>query len=150
MTPPVYIHQTEKLGNLLHLLQASKAHMAVVIDEYGGTQGIVTMEDILEELVGEIWDEHDDVEEPVRLIEENTYLVDGAISLNDFCQRFDVESDSECVSLGGWVMEQLEGIPGQGDRFDYENLSITVTETGDHRVETVTVVVREPAPAPEQ
>ncbi len=147
MTPPLFIHQTEKVDDLLQLLKANKSHIAVVIDEYGGTLGIVTMEDILEELVGEIWDEHDEVEEPFRQLSENTYLVDCTVTLDDFCDFFDVETDSESVSLGGWIMDQMQRIPEKGDRFTYENLTITATETDDHRIEWVTVEV---APKEEQ
>ena len=150
MTPPVYIHQTEKVDDLLHLLQASKSHIAVVIDEYGGTLGIVTMEDILEELVGEIWDEHDEVEEPFRELDKNTTVVDCTVTLADFCDYFDVDSDSESVSLGGWIMEQMQRIPSQGDSFDYENLHIVVAKTEDHRVESVSVTVLEPEAAAEE
>ena len=139
MTPPLFIHQTEKVDDLLQLLKSSKSHIAVVIDEYGGTLGIVTMEDILEELVGEIWDEHDEVEEPFRQLSENTYLVDCTVTLDDFCDFFDVESDSESVSLGGWIMDQMQRIPEKGDQFTYENLTITATEIDDHRIEWVTV-----------
>lgn len=141
MTPPLFIHQTEKLDDLLQLLKSSKSHIAVVIDEYGGTLGIVTMEDILEELVGEIWDEHDEVEEPFRQLSENTYLVDCTVTLDDFCDFFDVKSDSESVSLGGWIMDQMQRIPEKGDQFTYENLTITATEIDDHRIEWVTVEV---------
>ena len=97
MTPPLFIHQTEKVDDLLQLLKSSKSHIAVVIDEYGGTLGIVTMEDILEELVGEIWDEHDEVEEPFRQLSENTYLVDCTVTLDDFTGRTRVH----CASGGG-------------------------------------------------
>lgn len=141
MTPPLFIHQTEKVDDLLQLLKSSKSHIAVVIDEYGGTLGIVTMEDILEELVGEIWDEHDEVEEPFRQLSENTYLVDCTVTLDDFCDFFDVRSDSESVSLGGWIMDQMQRIPEKGDQFTYENLTITATEIDDHRIEWVTVEV---------
>lgn len=141
MTPPLFIHQTEKVDDLLQLLKSSKSHIAVVIDEYGGTLGIVTMEDILEELVGEIWDEHDEVEEPFRQLSENTYLVDCTVTLDDFCDFFDVESDSESVSLGGWIMDQMQRIPEKGGQFTYENLTITATEIDDHRIEWVTVEV---------
>ena len=141
MAPPLFIHQTEKVDDLLQLLKSSKSHIAVVIDEYGGTLGIVTMEDILEELVGEIWDEHDEVEEPFRQLSENTYLVDCTVTLDDFCDFFDVKSDSESVSLGGWIMDQMQRIPEKGDQFTYENLTITATEIDDHRIEWVTVEV---------
>ena len=143
MTEPLYIHQTEKVDDLLQLLRTNKSHMAIVIDEYGGTLGIVTMEDILEELVGEIWDEHDEIEEPVQQLSEDIYSVDGSVTLDDFCDMFDIKSDSDSVSLGGWVMDQMERIPDEGDSFDYEHLTITVSKTDDHRVETVTVTVHD-------
>ncbi len=144
MTPPLYIQQFEMVDDLLKMLQTNKSHIAVVIDEYGGTLGIITMEDILEELVGEIWDEHDEVVEPFEEISENTYNVDCTVTLDDFCEFFDIEADtSESVSAGGWAMEQLGKIPENGDTFDYENLNITITETDAHRVTQITVVVNE-------
>ena len=149
MTEPLYIHQTEKVDDLLQLLRTNKSHMAIVIDEYGGTMGIVTMEDILEELVGEIWDEHDEIEEPIRKIDDSTYILDGSVTLDDFCDHFDVKSDSDSVSLGGWVMDQMECIPDEGDSFQYENLTITVSKTDDHRVEEVTVTVNAPEEQPQ-
>ena len=144
MTPPLFIYQTEKVDDLLRMLQKNKAHIAVVLDEYGGTLGIVTMEDILEELVGEIWDEHDEVEESFQMLKEDTFVVDGAVTMDDFCEQFDIECESDSVSLGGWVMEQMGCIPQEGDSFRYENLVITVTTFDDHRVEAVTVNVLEP------
>ena len=149
MTEPLYIHQTEKVDDLLQLLRSNKSHMAIVIDEYGGTMGIVTMEDILEELVGEIWDEHDEVEEPIQKIDDTTYILDGSVTLDDFCDQFDVKSDSNSVSLGGWIMDQMECIPDEGDSFEYENLTITVSKTDDHRVESVTVTVNTPQEQPQ-
>lgn len=143
MTPPIFIHQSEKIRDLLNQLRAAKTHIAVVIDEYGGTLGIVTMEDILEELVGEIWDEHDEVQESFKMLSENTYLADCMVNLDEFADCFDVEIESESVSLGGWVMEQLGGIPEVGENFTYENLHITVTELDAHRVSYVTVVKQE-------
>lgn len=141
MTPPVFIHQTEKVDDLLQLLQSTKSHMAIVVDEYGGTLGVVTMEDILEELVGEIWDEHDEVEEPIRTLSDDRYIIDCALTLDDFCDKFKIESESESVSVGGWVMEQMQRIPQEGEGFGYEHLTITVKKTDDHRVEEVEVVV---------
>ena len=149
MTEPLYIHQTEKVDDLLQLLRSNKSHMAIVIDEYGGTMGIVTMEDILEELVGEIWDEHDEIEEPIQQINDNTYILDGSVTLDDFCDHFDVKSDSNSVSLGGWVMDQMECIPDEGDSFEFENLTITVSKTDDHRVEEITVTVNTPEEQPQ-
>ena len=145
MTPPIFIHQSEKIRDLLNQLRAAKTHIAVVVDEYGGTLGIVTMEDILEELVGEIWDEHDEVQESFKALSEDTYLADCMVNLDEFADCFDVEIESESVSLGGWVMEQLGGIPEVGENFTYENLQITVTELDAHRVSYVTVVRQAPA-----
>ena len=141
MTPPIFIHPAEKANNVLKMLQSSKSHIAVVLDEYGGTLGIVTMEDILEELVGEIWDEHDEVEEDYTKVDSDTYLIDCAVSLEDFCERFEIENTFESVSLGGFVMEQFGYVPSENDSFDYENLTITVTKCENHRVEEVKVKI---------
>ncbi len=145
MTPPVFIHQSEKISDLLQFLQSNKAHIAIVIDEYGGTLGIVTMEDILEELVGEIWDEHDEVEEDFRKLEADTYLVDCSVNLDDFLDFFQIKSESDSISLGGWVMEQVGHIPAVGDHFTYDRLSVTVEETDAHRVTFVKVIAIIPA-----
>ena len=149
MTDPIFIHPSEKIRDLLHYLQENKAHIAVVVDEYGGTQGIVTMEDILEELVGEIWDEHDEVQETFQQMDEHTYRVDCMVNLSEFQDFFDVEFESESVSLGGWITEQLGGIPDVGDHFTFENLKVTVAELDAHRVSYATVVVQEPEPEEE-
>lgn len=143
MAPPVFIPQTEKLDDLLRLLQESKSHIAVVLDEYGGTMGIVTLEDILEEIVGEIWDEHDEVEEEVTMVDDHTYTVDGAMSLTDFDEQFDVEVETDSLSLGGWIMEKMERVPEVGDTVECEHLTITVTEVEDRRVVSATVLVGE-------
>ncbi|MBR5453938.1 MAG: HlyC/CorC family transporter [Clostridia bacterium] len=150
MTPPVFIAPTQKIDDLLETLQRAKAHIAVVLDEYGGTLGIVTMEDILEELVGEIWDEHDEVEEPIKELAEDTFSVDCSISLIDFSDKFDIKTEADSVSLGGWVTEQVEHIPEVGESFEYENLLITVTAADDHKVDTVKVVIRDPVPVEEE
>ncbi len=141
MSPPLFIQRGEKINDLLRLLQKNKSHIAVVLDEYGGTYGIVTMEDILEELVGDIWDEHDEVVEEFKQQSENTWLVDCAVNIDDFCEFFDLEleTEAESVSLGGWVMERLGKVPEEGDHFAYETLDITVTAVDFHRVEFVRV-----------
>ena len=139
MVPPLFVHRTEKIDLLLQKLRSSKSHIAVVVDEFGGTLGIVTMEDILEELVGEIWDEHDVVEEPMQELDSDTFLIDGSMSLTDFCSRFDVDTESESVSVGGWVMDELDCIPREGQSFIFDNLEISVTQVEDHRVESIRV-----------
>ena len=112
---------------------------AAVVDDFGGTLGIVTMEDILEELVGEIWDEHDEVKEDFEKLDENTYRVDCSVSLEDFTEFFDIKLESDSVSVGGWVMEQLNRVPTKGDSFAVQNLEITVSELSAYRVSFLTV-----------
>lgn len=143
MTPPIFILPSKKIDELLRLLQKNKSHVAVVLDEYGGTYGLVTMEDILEELVGDIWDEHDEVTENYRSVGENKFRVNCAMTVDDFCAQFDVEIETETISLSGWVTEQLSKIPDVGDSFDYLNLSIRVIDTESHRVSEVEVVVND-------
>ena len=141
ISAPVFIHKGEKISDLLRRLQKEKSHIAVVLDEYGGTLGIVTMEDILEELVGEIYDEHDEVVEQFQKLDDNKYRVDCTVSLDDFSRFFRINTDdSESVSLGGWLTEQLDKIPDQGDSFQYDSISVTVVDADAHRSNFVEVV----------
>ena len=117
--------------------------MAVVIDEYGGTVGIVTLEDILEELVGEIWDEHDEVIENIEEIGENRYKVLCSCDLDDLFEKFDMDEEIDITSVGGWVIDQFDRIPEIGESFDYKNLHVTVLERDERHVLTVTVQVKE-------
>lgn len=120
-----------KISELLHTLQHSKIHMAVVVDEFGGTLGIVTLEDILEELVGEIWDEHDEVVEYFRQEPGGAYQISCKASLEEMFELFGLENDNdkfENNTVGGWVIEVLGRIPEQGAQFQYENLHVTVTK----------------------
>ncbi len=142
ITPVIFVLRNEKINEMLQKLQKSKSHLAVVLDEYGGTYGIVTMEDILEEIVGEIWDEHDEVIEPVRKCGKDTYLVSGHMDFDDFCEYFSIDAESESTSLSGWVMEKLEKVPEKGESFDYENMTITVAKVDNHRIDEVKVVCR--------
>ncbi len=143
-TQPLFIHRSEKISDLLKLLQQEKSHIAVVLDDYGGTLGIVTMEDILEELVGDIWDEHDEVVEDFKEVSDDTCIVDCSMNFQDFCERYDIESDTNSISLGGWITEQMGRIPEEGDSFEYENLQITITETDGRRVIAAKVVQSDP------
>ena len=141
LTPAVFVLKSEKINDILRELQKQKSHIAVVIDEFGGTYGIVTMEDVLEELVGEIWDEHDEESQDVQKISTDTYTVDGSMDMEDFCDQFHIEVETDAVSLGGWIMEQIGKIPECGDSFVFGRLSIQVTGTDNHRISTAEVKI---------
>ena len=111
LLPPVYALEMEPISQLLKKLQQAKTHVAVVVDEYGGTCGIVTMEDILEELVGEIWDEHDEEETPITKLSADTYLVDAEMSFDDFADHFGLKSDSDMASVSGWSWSSSAACP---------------------------------------
>ena len=139
ISPPVFALENEPIRLLLKKLQQAKTHVAVVVDEYGGTCGIVTMEDILEELVGEIWDEHDEEEVFLRKTAPDTYTVDAGMDFDDFAEFFQLKTDSEMVSVSGWVMEQFGRVPAAGDSFTFENLAVQVTRVENHRIEEIQV-----------
>ena len=139
LTPVVFTLESEPIRQLLTHLQKAKTHVAVVVDEHGGTCGIVTMEDILEELVGEIWDEHDEVELPLRRLSPDCFLVDAGMDLADFQAQFPLAKGSEMVSVGGWVMEQFGRVPEAGDRFLRDGWEIRVTRAERHRVAEIQI-----------
>lgn len=141
--PALYTTQTKKISELLKELQIKKLHIAVVLDEYGVTYGIVTLEDILEELVGEIWDEHDEVTEEIVTSKENEYVVLGSTNIEEMFEELSLENDEEfeVQTVSGWVMEQLGQIPEEGNTFEYKNLFVTVTEMDGKRVDKIKVVV---------
>lgn len=134
-----FVPETVKADVLFWNMKQTHTTFAFVLDEYGGLTGIVTMHDLIEELVGEIWDEHDEVEEDFEKLDENTYRVDCSVSLEDFMEFFDVKLESDSVSVGGWVMEQLNRVPVKGDSFAVQNLEITVSGLSAYRVSSVTV-----------
>ena len=143
ISPPVFALENEPIRALLKKLQQAKTHVAVVVDEYGGTCGIVTMEDILEELVGEIWDEHDEEEVFIRKVDKDTYLVDAAMDFDDFAEFFHLNEETEMTSVSGWVMEQCDRVPEVGDRFSCQDLDVLVTRVDNHRTCEIKVVRRE-------
>ena len=142
LSPAIFVPENEPISLLLKKMQQAKTHVAVVLDEYGGTYGIVTMEDILEELVGEIWDEHEQEEVPIRETAEHTFLVDAGMDFDDFARFFHLKSDSEMVSVSGWVMECCGGVPESGNRFTYDDLDILVAKVENHRIEELCVKQR--------
>ena len=142
-TPVFYTTGNTKISELLRILQKNKAHMAVVVDEYGGTEGIATLEDIVEELVGEIWDEHDEVIETFRKQEDGSYLIACSADLDDMYDLFQVKGTCDAATVSGWVMEQVGRVPEVGDHFQAEGLDVTVTKVEHRRVLEIQVRVLE-------
>lgn len=148
--PVIFVSDSIKISKLIKHLQKSQAHMAVVADEYGGTMGIVTMEDILEELVGEIWDEHDDVVQDMEKLGENEYMVLGGADVEELFEVFGMKCNVEQNTVTGWAMEQLEKMPEVGDSFTDQNLHVTVKELDGRRIGKVLVHFTPPAEEEEE
>ncbi len=138
--PPKYVYKTTKLPNVLNELKHAKQHLAVVTDEYGGTLGIVSMEDVLEAIVGDIWDESDEVEDEVVETPDGRFEFDGDTAIDSFLETLGMSEGSlECVSdtVGGWTIETLEHFPERGESFEWKDYRITVMDADDHRVSKV-------------
>lgn len=140
----IYLSPSIKISTALNTLQKAKIHMAIVVDEFGGTEGIVTLEDILEELVGEIYDEHDDEEEPIKKVSDSTYVVKGEENFEEVLDTLDVKASpeaTEATTLGGFVTEQLDRIPVAGDKLSFENLEMEVLKANEKQVQEIKVTV---------
>lgn len=137
----LYTTGSTKISDLLRILQRAKAHMVIVVDEYGGTEGLCTLEDIVEELVGEIWDEHDEVIEEFKKQSDGSYLISCNANLTDLYDLFSLKGERDCTTVSGWVMEEIGRVPEEGDHFVYENLDVTVTRVDHRRVLEIRVVV---------
>ena len=142
--PTLYTTSVTQISALLRTLRESKHHMAVVVDEYGGTAGIITLEDILEELVGEIWDEHDDVVEDVRQQSDGSWLISGSASVDDTAEELGIKEDDDidAVAIGGLVQEKLSRLPKVGDKFIWGDFDGTVTRATNRRVQEVRLIPR--------
>ena len=139
--PMLYTTGNTKISELLRILQREKAHMVIVVDEYGGTEGLVTLEDIVEELVGEIWDEHDEVIEEFKKQEDGSYLISCSADLTDLFDLFKIKGECDSNTISGWVMEQIGRVPEEGDRFVSDGLDVTVTKVDHRRVLEIRVAV---------
>ena len=144
MGPMLYTTGNTKISELLRILQKEKAHMVIVVDEYGGTEGLVTLEDIVEELVGEIWDEHDEVIEEFKKQEDGSYLISCSADLTDLFDLFSIKGECDANTISGWVMEQIGRVPEEGDHFVADGLDVTVTKVDHRRVLEIRVVVLAP------
>ena len=132
-----------KISELLTMLQQTKSHIAVIIDEFGGTVGIVTMEDILEELVGDISDEHDEIIQEFTKISDNEYKVLCSADLDDMFEMLGINNKCNISTVSGWVIQQFGRIPDVGDSFEYDNLLVTVTKTDYKRVLEIKITVND-------
>ena len=136
LMPPCYIYKTMKLPAVLSQLRRARQHLAVVTDEYGGTRGVLSMEDVLEQIVGDIWDDNDEVEPEVVERRDGAYELDGAMMLFEMEELLGLPEDSieaESSTVGGWTIECFGGFPAAGDSFEREGLSVTVLEMSDGR-----------------
>ena len=142
---PCYVYKTMKLPAVLQILRDAKQHLAIVTDEYGGTLGVLSMEDVLEQLVGEIWDETDVVEENIVEQPDGTYELDGDTPVSELMDLLDWDEDVfdfESETVGGWCIEMLDGFPEAGSTFTYQNLEVTVLEVEERRVRKVKMRIK--------
>ena len=145
--PPYFVPETKMIDDLLRKFQENKVHIAIVVDEFGGTSGIITLEDILEEIVGEINDEYDEEEKNYTRINANTYVFEGKTSLSDFFKILDLDDETfeevegEADSLAGLLLEIKGDFPELHERIDYKNYSFEVTELDGHRISKIKVVI---------
>ena len=139
---PLYVYKTVKLPQVLSELRHAKKHLAIVTDEYGGTLGVISLEDVLEQIVGEIWDETDEVETEVVEKAEGEYELDGDMTVSDFLELTGIDEDGwdfESDTVGGWTIEMFGRFPEPGDSFEYGGLSVTVLAMDKQRVDRVLV-----------
>ncbi len=147
--PPYFVPETKKIDDLLRDFQENKVHIAIVVDEFGGTSGIITLEDILEEIVGEINDEYDDEEKSYTRINANTYIFEGKTLLSDFYKILDLDDETfeevegDADSLAGLLLEIKGDFPELNEKIDYQNFTFVVTELDGHRISKIKVIIHE-------
>lgn len=139
MKPAEFIPPSMKLSELLRKLQKNKLHIAVIVDEFGGTEGIVTLEDIIEEIVGDIWDEHDEIEDGVKELGDNKFIIPTTLDLDELFDYFEIEDETEASTINGWVIQHTDKIPDEGDSFEFDNLSVTVTKVEGQKAEEILI-----------
>ena len=145
MNEPCFVYKTAKLPHVLDVLKDARQHMAIVTDEYSGTLGIVTMEDVLEQIVGEIWDDNDEIEEEIIESDNGELIVDGDLPISDFLEHLGIDEDDfdyESQTAGGWAIEYMGDFPKEGDSFDYDGRHIEIIEAEGRRVERIKVTDR--------
>ncbi|MCR5649423.1 MAG: hemolysin family protein [Oscillospiraceae bacterium] len=145
LTPAVFVHKTRNISSILLEFKTRRSQMAIVVDEFGGTMGILTLEDILEEIFGDIFDESDEVEKDIEAVGDDTYLVDATVGIEEFFGSIGYtpseDFDSEYTTMGGWAVEMLDKFPEAGDTFTYDVFEVTVTKASGMRVEQLKIKV---------
>lgn len=138
---PVFLPLTTRISDALKEMQKNKVHLAIVVDEFGGTAGIITLEDIIEELVGEIWDEHDEVVEEILALDENAYKIDGGVNIDEVFELFEMYEEDiyDANTIGGWITEINEEIPDVGDKITFKDLEIEILVADDRKIDWVKV-----------
>ena len=139
MKPVIYVAKNQKINDLLKELQEKQLHLAVVMDEFGSTAGIVTLEDILEEIVGEIWDEHDEKVIEIQKVSEKEYIVSGKANISKFFDELEIDDEPDAQTVNGWTMTSLGRIPAEGDTFERMGLKVSVIKMDGKRVENLHV-----------
>ena len=151
--PPYFVPETKKIDDLLREFQENKVHIAIVVDEFGGTSGIITLEDVLEEIVGEINDEYDDEEKSYVRLNANTYIFEGKTLLSDLFKILDIDDETfeevegDADSLAGLLLEIKGDFPDLHERIDYKNFTFEVTELDGHRISKVKVIIHDSSEA---
>lgn len=146
VTAPAFIPENKRISEVMRLMQKKKVHMAVVVDQYGGTEGIVTLEDILEELVGDIYDEHDEEDDSFIPLGSDRWRISGELSISDFLEKAELDEDmitADATSMGGWVLEQLERLPVNGERLSAGGFDIAVGMKNGNKIDTLTIGLSE-------
>lgn len=147
--PPYFVPETKKIDDLLREFQANKIHMAIVVDEFGGTSGLITLEDILEEIVGEINDEYDDDAKFYTRINSNTYVFEGKTLLTDFCRILNIDDEEfdevsgDAETIAGLLLEIKGDFPNPNEKFDFKNYTFEILEVEERRISSVKVIVHE-------
>jgi CBS domain containing-hemolysin-like protein len=140
---PFFVVESLQISALLPQLQKAKVHMGIVVDEFGGTSGLITLEDILEELVGDIWDEHDETVRNVVKINDNCFEISAELPLDEFAEIFHKEEpDSDYHTLGGWIIESFGKIPKQGETIMFENLVLKIHQIDNRRIRKIRVYIK--------
>ncbi len=142
---PIFVPETKKIDELLKVLQRERTHMAIVIDEFGGVEGIITLEDVLEEIVGEIFDEYDEGVEPIEKIKDEEYLIDAKMNVDDVNEDLDIKiPEREYETISGFILSQLGRTAEEGDEIEYENLKITIESVKENQILKVRIKTKNP------